>query len=46
MDGDLCVDYDPRYRPWYVTATSGGKNVILFIDISGSMDGTRINIAK
>ena len=46
MDGDLCVDYDPRYRPWYVTATSGGKNVILFIDISGSMDGNRINIAK
>ena len=38
----LCVDYDPRYRPWYVTATSGGKNIVLVIDISGSMDGNRL----
>ena len=40
------MDYDPRFRPWYVTATSGGKNVILMVDISGSMDGNRINLAK
>lgn len=41
-----CSDYDPRYRPWYVTATSGGKNVILVIDVSGSMSGTGISLAK
>ena len=41
-----CTDYDPRYRPWYVIATSGAKNVILMIDKSGSMNGTRMHIAK
>ena len=41
-----CQDYDPRYRPWYVTATSGAKNVILMIDTSGSMHGDRLQIAK
>ena len=44
-DGD-CIDYDPRFRPWYVAATSGAKNVILLIDVSGSMSGTRIQSAK
>lgn len=44
-DGE-CEDYDPRFRPWYVTATSGGKNVILVIDVSGSMSGSRLSIAK
>ena len=32
-----CATYDPRFRPWYVTGSSSGKNVILMIDISGSM---------
>lgn len=32
-----CYDYDPRIRPWYVAATSGPKDVILVIDVSGSM---------
>ena len=41
-----CVDYDPRFRPWYVTATSGAKNVILLIDTSGSMLGERMTLAK
>lgn len=27
-------------------ATSGAKNVILIIDISGSMEGTKLTIAK
>lgn len=39
-------DYDPRFRPWYVSATSGSKNLILIIDISGSMHGTPLDIAK
>lgn len=41
-----CVDFDPRYRPWYATAATGAKNVILFIDISGSMSGLKLRIAK
>lgn len=47
MDEDgFCVDYDPRFRPWYVSASSGGKNVILIIDVSGSMEGSRIITAQ
>ena len=41
-----CTDYDPRFRPWYVIAASGSKNIILIIDISGSMDGQKLNLAK
>lgn len=41
-----CNDYDPRFRPWYVAATSGSKNIILIIDVSGSMQGTKIEIAR
>lgn len=41
-----CPDYDPRFRPWYVSATSGSKNVILMIDISASMEGNGLEIAK
>lgn len=32
-----CEDYDPRFRPWYNSATTGAKNVILLIDKSSSM---------
>ena len=32
-----CVEFDPRARPWYSSAVSGAKNIILFIDISGTM---------
>lgn len=48
VDGETgeCPDYDPRFRPWYTTGSSGAKNVVLIIDISGSMQGTRIEIAK
>ena len=46
LENGQCKDYDPRYRPWYVIATSGAKNIILIIDISGSMSGNRITIAK
>ena len=31
-------DYDPRVRPWYVAASSGPKDVVIVIDVSGSMD--------
>jgi len=43
--------YDPRFRPWFVEASSGPKNVVLLIDVSGSMNiaiggESRINLAK
>lgn len=41
-----CSDYDPRFRPWYVAATSGSKNIVLIIDVSGSMSGSALSIAK
>ena len=40
-------DYDPRFRPWYAQSASGPKDVIVVIDISGSMSaGQRISMAK
>ncbi len=44
-----CGCYDPRYRPWYVAASSGPKNVVIVIDVSGSMgivDGMRMGITR
>eukprot|EP00672_Neobodo_designis_P025499 CAMPEP_0174838838 /NCGR_PEP_ID=MMETSP1114-20130205/7659_1 /TAXON_ID=312471 /ORGANISM="Neobodo designis, Strain CCAP 1951/1" /LENGTH=591 /DNA_ID=CAMNT_0016072949 /DNA_START=56 /DNA_END=1831 /DNA_ORIENTATION=+ len=38
-----CGDYDARLRPWYIAASSGPKDVVLVVDVSGSMgasDGT------
>lgn len=43
---ETCNAYDPRNRPWYVAATSGPKNVILVIDVSGSMRHLRLDLAK
>ena len=43
-----CLDeYDPRFRPWYATAASGPKDVVIVVDSSGSMSsGDRIKMAK
>eukprot|EP01080_Neovahlkampfia_damariscottae_P000057 gene57-4306_t len=42
-----CPDYDARFRPWYVSAASGPKKVVLLLDISGSMSNLgRIESAK
>ena len=39
--------YDPRFRPWYVTAASGSKDVVILLDISGSMmQNGRMALAK
>jgi Mg-chelatase subunit ChlD len=32
-----CTKYDPRIRPWYVSASSGPKDVVFVLDTSGSM---------
>eukprot|EP00396_MALV-II-16_sp_LP-1_P000284 gene284-4_t len=39
--------FDPRFRPWYATVASGPKDVLLVIDLSGSMNRyARIELAK
>lgn len=44
---EVCGAYDPRRRPWFVSASSGPKDVVLVIDVSGSMDNYgRIMLAK
>ena len=39
------TDYDPRFRPWYAAAVTNPKLLIIVIDISGSMAGSRIGLA-
>lgn len=29
--------FDPRFRPWYAVGASGPKDVVIVIDVSGSM---------
>ncbi|MCY3412905.1 MAG: VWA domain-containing protein [Candidatus Heimdallarchaeota archaeon] len=38
--------YDPRVRPWYVSAVTGAKDVIIVMDKSGSMEGEVIGEVK
>ena len=46
-DHEECAKYDPRYRPYYVeTASPEAKDVVLVIDISASMTGEKLYIAK
>ena len=38
---------DPRIRPWYVAASSGPKDVVIVLDVSGSMSQyNRLDLAK
>ena len=34
-------DFDPRFRPWFVGATSGPKDVVIVLDMSRSMGDVR-----
>jgi hypothetical protein len=36
-----CYVYDPRYRPWYVSASSGSKDIIFLIDSSDNLSSER-----
>ncbi|CAD7952811.1 unnamed protein product [Amoebophrya sp. A25] len=39
--------WDPRFRPWYAMVASGPKNIIIVIDISGSMGiQNRLSLAQ
>ena len=40
-------DYDCRFRPWFVEAASGNKDVVIILDVSGSMKNfNRLDLAK
>ena len=44
---EQCGSYDPRKRPWFVAASSGPKDVVVVLDVSGSMeDYGRMDTAK
>jgi len=43
---EKCGEYDPRFRPWFVAASSGPKDVVLVLDVSGDMSGRRMDLAK
>uniref|UniRef100_T1II77 VWFA domain-containing protein n=1 Tax=Strigamia maritima TaxID=126957 RepID=T1II77_STRMM len=38
--------YDCRMRPWYIEAASSPKDIVILMDISGSMKGLRYEIAR
>ncbi|XP_043216058.1 voltage-dependent calcium channel subunit alpha-2/delta-3-like isoform X3 [Amphibalanus amphitrite] len=38
--------FDCRMREWYIRAASSPKDVIILLDLSGSMTGLRVEIAK
>jgi von Willebrand factor type A domain len=35
---DTCGVYDARIRPWYMAGSSGAKNIVLLLDVSGAMN--------
>ena len=44
---EMCNEFDPRIRPWYLSATTGFKNIILMMDLSQSMNYKgKINMLK
>lgn len=34
---ETCRDFDPRWRPWYIAASTGTKNIVFVVDRSASM---------
>uniref|UniRef100_A0A5S6QYI8 Integrase catalytic domain-containing protein n=1 Tax=Trichuris muris TaxID=70415 RepID=A0A5S6QYI8_TRIMR len=46
-DEQTCLDmYDCRNSEWYIDAATHAKNIVILLDVSGSMLGQRYEIAK
>ncbi|EGD73941.1 hypothetical protein PTSG_05636 [Salpingoeca rosetta] len=39
------LDFDPRFRPWYLATLSGPKDIVIVLDCSRSMRGDKWNDA-
>ncbi|KPP63786.1 voltage-dependent calcium channel subunit alpha-2/delta-4-like, partial [Scleropages formosus] len=45
-DANGVISFDCRNRNWYIQAATSPKDLVIVVDISGSMKGLRLTIAK